>query len=649
MSEDIIEKDVHVDEVLQESIILQFQKHTGYAKDDLEIDADFESDLGIDSIILISVIADICKMYDLDVSKTENRFSSIRNVIAHIKIRLDEEGKSVISTIKKSTNNCIEKESKKKLKQTSKIQSDAKPDVVSNSSQSQVWASLINQINESTNKVSEPSNLSFLANGFAKKDLLKLHHELKTEHNLPDVIYLSDCDTPEKLQTYLNATKQHQVERLTTSGQQINEQNISYSKEDNDARTMMDFVSISNKDLFHKTKEFKSFYIKKQQSQLYWYGMPLESRCENRATIYDEITGKRREFLMFASNNYLGLANHPEVIEAIVNAVREFGATNTGCRLIGGSNILHKVLETKLANLKGREACIVYPSGYSANLGCISALVGRNDLVFTDAINHMSIQDGCKLSGASRKIYQHSMDSLEETLQKYKDHDGGKLIVTDGVFSMHGDIVDLPRMIDLAKKYGARILIDDAHSTGVLGKTGSGTTEHFDKKGEVDLELGTMSKALAGLGGFVCGDEEVIEYLRFYSNSYVFAATIPASVAAGLIASIDIMIREPERLSKLWRNIHHLRDKLLNAGFNLEHSCSAILPVVVGDDQKTLEFGRAVRARGMFCQTVVFPGVAVGDARLRISVLSEHTTEDLDLAAQILVSAAKEVNIPVTV
>ena len=375
--------------------------------------------------------------------------------------------------------------------------------------------------------------------------------------------------------------------------------------------------------------------------------MALESTCRNRAVIYDEVAGKSREFLMFASNNYLGLANHPQVVEAIADAARAYGSTNTGCRLIGGTNVLHKELERRLAEWKGRESCIVYPSGYSANLGCISALAGPSDLVFTDAINHMSIQDGCKLSGAGRRIYQHTMESLEETLEKSREHQGGKLIVTDGVFSMHGDIVNLPRLVELAKAYEAKVLIDDAHSTGVLGRTGSGTTEHFFLKGQVDLELGTMSKALAGVGGFVCGDEAVVEYLRFYSNSYVFAATIPAPVVAGVIASIDVMQAEPQRLSQLWRNIHHLRSMLQQAGFDLEQSASAIIPVVVGSDQVTLELGRAVRARGMYCQTVVFPGVAVGDARLRISVTSEHTTEDLDLAAEILVDAAQEVGVPV--
>lgn len=414
---------------------------------------------------------------------------------------------------------------------------------------------------------------------------------------------------------------------------------------DDDHRTMQDFVSSDHPDLFHKAREFKTFYQKKLKNNLYWYGMPLESACKNRAIIFDEVTGKSREYLMFASNSYLGLSNHPAVIDAIQDAAKSYGATNTGCRIIAGSNVLHFELERKLAHLKGRESAIVYPSGYSANLGAISALAGRNDMVFTDAVNHMSIQDGCKLSGAKRKIYSHSMVSLEKTLAKSSDHKGGRLIVTDGVFSMHGDIVDLPRLVKLAKQYDARVLVDDAHSTGVLGATGSGTTEHFNMKGEVDLELGTMSKALSGMGGFICGDADVIEYLRFYSNSYVFAATIPAPVAAGVIASIDIMLSEPERLTLLWDNINYFRSGLLTLGFDLENSESAIVPIVVGDDQLTLAYGRAVRARGMYCQTVVFPGVGVGDARLRISVTSEHTKEDLNEAINILHEAAVEVGI----
>ncbi|MFI9503301.1 aminotransferase class I/II-fold pyridoxal phosphate-dependent enzyme [Nocardia sp. NPDC052566] len=413
-----------------------------------------------------------------------------------------------------------------------------------------------------------------------------------------------------------------------------------------DGRSMRDFLDSREPDLYSNATEFAAHRRDREAEHLYWYGMPLLSRCTNRALIQDELTGRTREFLMFASNNYLGLANHPDVIDAICDATRSYGATNTGCRIIGGTNHLHKELERRLAAFKGRDACIVYPGGYAANLGCLSALVGVRDAVIVDKLNHMSILDGAKMSGGLRKIYRHNdMADLERVLSRSADQVRGMLIATDGVFSMHGDICDLPEIVRLAHSYGARVLVDDAHATGVLGARGSGTAEHFDLKGEVDLELGTMSKALAGMGGFVVGDEEVIDYLRFYSNSYVFAATIPAGVAAGLIAAIDVMEREPERITALWSNIRRLHADLTEAGFDLEHTQSAIIPLVIGDERRAMEMGRAVRARGLFCQTVVFPGVPLGAARLRISVTAEHTPEDLALAAQIFVDAGRETGV----
>lgn len=413
-----------------------------------------------------------------------------------------------------------------------------------------------------------------------------------------------------------------------------------------DSRSMKDFMEERDGDLFAKTRTFRKYLRQREADRLYWYGMPLHSRCENRAVILDELTGRKREFLMFASNNYLGLANHPKVIEAVCDATREYGATHTGSRFIGGTNVLHKELERRLAAFKQRPACIVYPGGYAANLGSISALVKSYDTLVVDKLNHMSIVDGARLSGGVRKIYQHNdMADLERILKRSADRASGRLIVADGVFSMHGDICDLPEIVRLAREYDARIMIDDAHATGVLGERGSGTAEHFGLKGEVDLELGTMSKTLAGMGGFVVGDEEVVEYLRFYSNSYVFAANIPAGVAAGLIASIDVIESEPERITRLWSNIRLLHGQLIDAGFDLEKTESAILPIVIGDERTAMEMGRAVRARGLFCQTVVFPGVPLGDARLRISVTSEHTREDLETAAGIFVEAGREVGV----
>ncbi|KUL55606.1 aminotransferase class I/II-fold pyridoxal phosphate-dependent enzyme [Streptomyces sp. NRRL S-1521] len=416
--------------------------------------------------------------------------------------------------------------------------------------------------------------------------------------------------------------------------------------DDWDSRSMKDFMEERDTDLFAKARSFRAYRTRREQDRLYWYGMPHRARSGSRAVMYDDLEGREREFLMFASNNYLGLAEHPKVVEAVCDATRAFGATHTGSRIIGGTNELHRELERRLARLKGREACAVFPGGYSANLGVISGLVKSYDAAIVDRLNHMSIVDGCKLSGAVRKIYRHNdMADLERVLQRCRGEVMGRLIVADGVFSMHGDICDLPEIVRLAREYDARVLIDDAHATGVLGEHGAGTAEHFGLKGQVDLELGTMSKALAGMGGFVVGDQDVIDYLRFYANSYVFAANIPPGTAAGLIASIDVMESEPQRLTRLWDNIRTLRSALLDAGFDLERSESAILPIVIGDERTAMEMGRAVRARGLFCQTVVFPGVPLGDARLRISVTSEHTAADLQEAAGIFAEAGRETGV----
>jgi 8-amino-7-oxononanoate synthase/acyl carrier protein len=714
MNDTVLEKAPQIDEALWTAALDIIQRHTGYGRADITPDAEFEEDLGVDSIVLLTILVDLYEAYCLQNRSNAQGLRTVGDLVEHIRARIESEGgrafpmvtmkpqspvaETVIGAFQRRTgydrrqlveDACLQEDlgvdsitfvellteiaaildlgaieapvglrsiydviafferrsanpmSVKPREPDASISAPEAPRAAA-SPANELAACVLSSLKTDNPGFSDVDSLSFSAMGLNTNDVLT---SLRKERRVPEVVRLADCDTKEKLAAFLRASEAHQIESLDAARERPAEAPKAYPASFDDDRTMRDFVGLTHRDLFHKAYEFRTFYRKKQAEQLYWYGMPLESKCQNRAVIYDEITGKRREFLMFASNNYLGLANHPKVVDAIADAARRYGATNTGCRLIGGSNVLHKELERRLAKLKGAEDAIVYPSGYSANLGCISALAGSDDLIFTDAINHMSIQDGCKLSGASKRIYPHTIESLERTLAKSADHPGGKLIVTDGVFSMHGDIVDLPRLIELAKEHGAKVLVDDAHATGVLGKTGSGTSEHFGMKGKVDLELGTFSKTLSGVGGFVAAKAEVVEFLRFYSNSYVFAATIPAPVAAGLIASIDIMETEPQRLSKLWTNIHYLRGLLLGAGFDLGDSASAIIPVVIGDDRKTLEFGRAVRARGMFCQTVVYPGVAVGDARLRISVTAEHTVQDLDLAAEILVSSAKDVGI----
>ncbi|WJV67762.1 aminotransferase class I/II-fold pyridoxal phosphate-dependent enzyme [Pectobacteriaceae bacterium CE70] len=629
-------------ESLKQSVLHTFAQLTGYNVSELSLTSHLENDLGVDSIALAEIAVSLSRQFQLNTPLLIQDINTIQDALDGI------------------------------LQREFQLSEKVEPAAIALSGDADLWlGNLVCQIFASHSGydvnalvldagIKSDLKIDSVSVASAQSELLDTL-QLNSETAIANCNTLSAlkqclaaCLVQEKGQDWFEQRGRGQSDPAidhdadtTTEVTPPTATPAAINAEIGDPRTMRDFVGIEHPDIFHKAREFHLFYQDKKKRQLYFYGMPLETPCKNRAVMFDETTGQHREFLMFGSNSYLGLSNHPEIIHAIQDAASLYGATNTGCRIIAGSNVLHLELERKLAKLKGRDDCIVYPSGYSANLGCISALTSRHDLVFTDAINHMSIQDGCKLAGAQRKIYNHSLTSLEKSLAKYADHPGGKLIVTDGVFSMHGDIVDLPRLMKLAERYGARVLVDDAHSTGVLGKTGAGTSEHFNMKGQVDLELGTMSKALSGLGGYVCGDGDVVEYLRFYSNSYVFAATIPAPVAAGVIASIDVMLREPERLAKLWDNIYYFRTRLLNAGFDLENSDSAIIPIVVGDDAKTLFFGRAVRARGMFCQTVVFPGVSVGDARLRISITSEHTREDLDEAYAILVASALEVGVPV--
>lgn len=620
-----------------------FRQHTLYPADQLGLDKELEGELGVDSVILQSIVADVERSLDVEPNSLNGRgVRTIRDLVQKAAALAEIGEAAANASIRPGPEPTVAppaEEAEPPAPRPPVVrQLPAPPELT------------LEELKEQLGRAAgvAPQEIgpgrTFLSLGLTRTAQDQLLSRLLRRAGVAPALRLSDCDTLEKLGTYLSAASRQAAPQLAPGEAAASQET---APGEWDGRSMKDFVEQRDPDLFAKTRGFGRFFRSRQRENLYWYGMPLESACRNRAVIYDEVAGRRREFLMFASNNYLGLANHPSVIEAVCDATQRYGSTNTGCRLIGGTNVLHKELERRLARFKGTEACIIYPSGYSANLGAISALVRARDTILVDKFNHMSIVDGCRLSGGQRKIYGHNdMQDLERLLASCDGADG-KLIVTDGVFSMHGDICDLPEIVRLARRYGARVLVDDAHSTGVLGRRGSGTAEHFGLEGgkDVDLEVGTMSKTLAGVGGFVCADEEVVEYLRFYSNSYVFAANIPAGVAAGLIASLEVMEAEPERVTQLWQNVRRLKSQVEELGFDTGGANSAIVPIVIGDDRKTLEMGRAVRARGLFCQTVVFPGVSLGDARLRISVSSEHTAEDLDLAVEILEAAARETGV----
>jgi len=342
-----------------------------------------------------------------------------------------------------------------------------------------------------------------------------------------------------------------------------------------------------------------------------------------------EITMKGRKMIMVGSNNYLGLTNHPKVKEAAIEAIKKYGTGCAGSRFLNGTLDIHVNLEEKLARFMGKEAALIFSTGFQVNLGVISALVGKDDVVIIDKMDHASIIDGCRLSFGEIKKFRHNdMTDLERILNEYEERD--KLIVVDGIFSMEGDIANLPEIVSLAKKYGARIMVDDAHSIGVLGKNGRGTAEHFGLENEVDLIMGTYSKSLASIGGFISGSADIIHYIKHIARSFIFSASpTPASVAS-VSAALDIIENEPERREKLWKNTRKMLQGFKELGFEVGPSQTPIIPIVVGEDQNAFTMAMMIQEEGVFANVAVTPAVPAGRALIRTSYMATHTDEQLD-------------------
>lgn len=352
-----------------------------------------------------------------------------------------------------------------------------------------------------------------------------------------------------------------------------------------------------------------------------------------------------KSMLLLASNSYLGLNNHPAIISAMQGAVEKYGTGSGGSRLTTGNYIVHEQLEAELASFKGTEAAIVFNTGYIANLGAISALTGPEDVVFSDEFNHASIIDGCRLAKARVAVYRHNdMGDLERLLQE-NSQARRKLIITDGVFSMDGDIAPLNYIVELAEHYGAMVMVDDAHATGVLGVGGAGTTQHFGLKGRVHIQMGTLSKALASTGGYVAGSQELIDYLRNKARSFIFSTALPPSDAAAARAALQVVKAEPERRQKLWDNVHYLHRGLSSLGFQLVPAESPILPVIIGDAGLTITVARKLAERGVFAPGIRPPTVPLGSSRIRVTVMATHTSEDLNKAIAVFGEVGRELRI----
>src|SRR5205814_5262386 len=345
-----------------------------------------------------------------------------------------------------------------------------------------------------------------------------------------------------------------------------------------------------------------------------------------------------KKVINLASNNYLGLTTHPKLREAALEATRKYGVGSGAVRTIAGTMKIHMELEEKIARFKNVEACVVFQSGFAANAGTVSAVLGKDDFIISDALNHASIIDGARLSKAKILVFRHKdIAHAEEQLASVKGEPGKKLLITDGVFSMDGDIGPLPALCDLAEKYGAIMMVDDAHSSGVLGRNGRGTIDHYNVHGRVDVQVGTLSKAIGALGGYVCGSRELIDFLYHRARPFLFSTSHPPSVAASCIAAFEVLEQEPERIERLWENTRFFKKELGGLGFNIggqntPASETPITPIIVGDGARAMEFSRELFKDGVMATGIAFPIVQEGKARIRTIMTATHTRAQLDQA-----------------
>ncbi len=372
---------------------------------------------------------------------------------------------------------------------------------------------------------------------------------------------------------------------------------------------------------------------------LYPFFRVIESEQDTEVTINGE------KVLMFGSNSYLGLTTHPALKEASKSAIDKYGSGCAGSRFLNGTLDLHIELEEKLAKFVGKESALVFSTGFQVNLGVISSIPGRHDYIIMDDLDHACIIDGARLSFAKTLKYRHNdMASLEKVLQKCKG-DSIKLIAVDGVFSMEGDLANLPEIVKLAKKYKANIFVDDAHGIGVMGKLGAGTANHFGLTNDVDMIMGTFSKSLASIGGFVAANTDTINYLKHNARSLIFSASIAPANAASVIAALDLIQQEPERIEKLWINTYYAMDRLNAAGFDIGHTVTPIIPIYIRDNAKTFMLTKMLLEQGIFVNPIVTPAVSNESSLIRYSLMATHSIDQIDESIDKITAIAKKLDI----
>ncbi len=400
--------------------------------------------------------------------------------------------------------------------------------------------------------------------------------------------------------------------------------------------------TLDGEDLFDKTKRLDEVLSSNIMTGNEALGMVTMNKVQPESEIREK-DGSVHNVIMLGSNSYLNLSTHPQVMEGARQALEKFGYGMGAVSNYAGITDIHKELEKRIANFYGTEDSIVFPSGYGANIGIVSALCGKNDVIINDAANHASIFDGCMLSGAEIKVFPHrDMKGLERILSRIPDEKTGRLIITDGVFSMDGDMAPLDKIVELAEKYNCRIMVDDAHGVGVVGPTGRGTSEHFGVMDKIDLNVGMLSKGPGGLGGYCAASRQIVQYLRLYARSYFFSTALPASVAGGLNEVFKLLETDNAGRKKLWENTEYLKSKLVEKGFDFGHSQSAVVPVMIYSEPVLFEMYEKLRQRSVYVNIVTYPAVRRKECRLRLCTMKDLTFKQIDKAVEIISDLGRE-------
>lgn len=397
-------------------------------------------------------------------------------------------------------------------------------------------------------------------------------------------------------------------------------------------------------DIMGRANEFTQFLAQMHEDKHLNYKRISFNGSAPTRTVWDAHTKSKKEMIYLASNDYLNLSNHPKVINAGIDAIKKYGAGAGSVPLLGGSTDLHKKLEDKIAGFKGCESAVIYTSGYGSNASSIMSMLDEKDIAIVDMLAHASLIDGCK--NTNIKYFKHNdPKSLDNVLSLVKDKYRTKLVIIDGVYSMDGDIAKLDVLLDITHQHGAYLMVDEAHATGVIGDKGRGTPEYYNLSGKVDIVSGTFSKAIGCVGGFVASNKELINLLNYYSRGNMFSTAMTPQSVGSIIAALDVIENEPERRNKLWRNIVYFRNSLQELGFNIGNSQTAIFPIIIGDDFITSEMCRELHEMNIYVNPVLYPAVSKRLARIRMSLMAEHTKEQLNFVLDALESLGKKYNI----